>query len=125
MLDPETAAQALRNWCEKRGVETGVAEFVAYLEDKDALYLLPVVKKVLANKAQEDTSRNSLTAETARKLSGTQQESLQSAFGALGSDFTEEVNEKRIAGVDATFSSQQVQGSVASQLAKLQTDLTS
>lgn len=125
MLDPETAAQALRNWCERRGVEEGVAEFITYLQDRDALYLLPVVKKVLANTAREDASRNSLTAESAQKLSGEQQESLQSAFSALENDFKEEVDENRIAGVDATFASQQVQGSVAAQLAKLQTDLTS
>jgi len=125
MLDPDTATHALRSWCQRRGVKQGVDEFVSYLRDKDASYLLPVIRKELKQAVEEDAARNSLTAETGQKLSDKQKQSLQSAFGAENSDFNESVSKDKIAGVDATFASRQVRGSVASQLLQLQENLTS
>jgi F0F1-type ATP synthase delta subunit len=125
MLDPQTATQALRSWCERRGVQTGVEEFLHYLQEKNALYLLPVVRKELRNAARDDARQNSLIAETGRELTQQQKQNLQSAFGAEAHDFQEHIDEQKIAGVDVTFASQQIRGSVASQLTQLQNELTS
>lgn len=125
MLKPQTATAALRQWCQRRGVQTGVDEFIDYLDSKDARYLLPIVRKQLQNTQQTHETQQSLRAESARHLSAQQKSSLRSAFDAGDSELREQVDEAQIAGVDVTYDSQQVQGSIASLLAQLQNDLTS
>lgn len=125
MLDPNLAAQALRDWCDKRGTERGVTEFLGWLEERNGLFLLPVIRKQLQQMQKQDGQKNQLQAETARGLSDQQQLAIADAFKTTPEHITQTVRDNQIAGVDVTHKGEQVRGSVAAQLSQLRKHLTS
>jgi F0F1-type ATP synthase delta subunit len=125
MLEAPQAAQALQEWCDKRGVEAGVNEFLQLLADKDALYLLPSIRKELNRSAKEDADQQAVYARAGKSVSEDHRQALLEAFGAPEGSLDEDIDPQQIAGANVTYQSRQIRGSVDAQLSQLQRHLTS
>jgi F0F1-type ATP synthase delta subunit len=125
MLEPTEAARALKTWCEKRGVEAGVDEFIKLLADKGALYLLPLIRKELKQDAKGNADQQAVYAHAGKSVSENHRQALLEAFKAPEGALDEEIDPQQIAGADVTYQSQQIRGSANAQLSQLQRHLTS
>lgn len=124
MLDPDIATKALREWCQRRGPEQGVDEFLQFLDDKDALYLLPAIRARLQDEAQETKRKQTLDVQTAQKLNDRQQAELEDLVGDAHL-LKQSVDTSLLAGLRATHQNRRVRATLKDQLTNLHTHLTS
>jgi len=122
MLDVSTAAEALREWCQRRGVERGTEEFISYLADKKALYLLPSVLRRLRSIADKKRGEQILQINAADELKSDDLAKLNKATES--SPVESSVDSSLLAGLRVSHQNRRVNGTIKDQLENLHTSLT-
>ncbi len=120
MVKADTMADALSRWCEKRGTETGVKEFVGYLKKHKNTHILPAVLKIFKERTRQKKRRNTLQIATGRRLTDEQINSLRTALNAPDDTPTKTTKDSSlIGGVACEYADKRIELTVRSQLKKL------
>jgi len=122
MIDPDQATEALKLWCDRRGIKQGTKEFLGYLADRNGLYLLPAVKRRLDNQKRKKVQNHTMQVATGQLLDDTQRSQL--ADAKQPKNMAVSVDESLIAGLRVSFGNRRVHGSLKDRLTNLHTTLT-
>ena len=121
MLNASDATTALKSWCDERGIEDGVDEFLAFLSEKKARYVLPQLLKELTHAAAEEKKRTTAQLTTDRKLTPEQTKQLSEALD--GEKAQESVTDDLIAGANLQQAGRQFDASIKGRLQTLKNHL--
>ncbi|MEX2514817.1 MAG: F0F1 ATP synthase subunit delta [Candidatus Paceibacterota bacterium] len=116
MRNVKDTTDALIRWCEDRGVDTGVAEFAAYMLDSGSDYLLPVVLEELESRSREDAFYDRLQVTSAQPLVDKEKEQLTSGFGVDIADLSLETDQTLLAGVSSEYNGIQIKDNLHGRL---------
>ena len=122
MIDPDTATETLKLWCDRRGVRRGTDEFLQYLADKDELYLASAICRRLRDQAAEKVRKQTMHVSSGLPLTESQQKKLADVADTENTRAT--VDETLLAGARLSFSHRRVRVSLKDRLINLHNKLT-
>jgi len=122
MIDPDTATETLKRWCDRRGVKRGTDEFLQYLADKDGLYLISAICRRLRDQATKKIRKQTMHVSSGLPLMESQQKELAGVVDTENTQAT--VDETLMAGVRLSFSHRRVRVSLKDRLTNLHNKLT-